>query len=294
VITAVGLMDETAFAPLDRLNAVDARAHFRPKLDGLPALADAIAARPLDFCLVTSSLSSVLGGVGYAAYAGANAFLDAFVRQRACSGADRWVVVNWDAWHPLEGEMSATSLLGRLAMTPGEGATAFELILRVRRLPQILVSTADLAARIVEHTEVRKTATAIEPPSTTEDVAYGDVALAEGALALTPTERSVTDIWAAVLGLPRVDVHDGFFDLGGSSLTAIQVIGRIEEELGVKVTIEEFIFQSAGQLAALCDARRNSDAAVASDSAPAEPENAGWSRMRRALLGSAAADVVRT
>ena len=293
VITAAGLMNESAFAPLDRLSVGNALEHFRPKLDGLPALAAAIGARPLDFCIVTSSLSSVLGGVGYGAYAGANAFLDAFVQDRARVEPGRWVVLNWDAWHPLEGEMPATSLLARLAMTPSEGATAFELILRSRRMAQILVSTADLGARIPEHTAVRTSAARPTPVDTTATEGVG-VAPAPAHEALSATERVVTSIWAAVLGLSSVDVHDAFFDLGGSSLTAIQVIGRIEDQLGVRVTIEEFIFQTAGQLAAVCDARRASTTDAAGDSPPDESGRGGWSKLRAMLRPRATASAVRT
>ena len=65
-------------------------------------------------------------------------------------------------------------------------------------------------------------------------------------------------MWGCVLGIDRVGVHDNFLDLGGNSLTAIQVIGKLEEELGVQVAIEEFIFQTLGQLATLYDERMKS------------------------------------
>jgi non-ribosomal peptide synthetase component F len=50
--------------------------------------------------------------------------------------------------------------------------------------------------------------------------------------ARTPTERLVTRIWAEILDVNDVDeiaVEDGFFDLGGHSLTASQVVARIGE-----------------------------------------------------------------
>src|SRR5258708_8340354 len=33
----------------------------------------------------------------------------------------------------------------------------------------------------------------------------------------TPTERRLAEIWAAVLQVPAVGIHDNFFDLGGAS-----------------------------------------------------------------------------
>lgn len=43
----------------------------------------------------------------------------------------------------------------------------------------------------------------------------------------TATEDIITGIWAEVLGLERIGVHDHFFDLGGHSLLATQVISRL-------------------------------------------------------------------
>jgi acyl carrier protein len=287
-------MDESAFAPLERCDPVAATAHFRPKLLGLPALAEAIGQRPIDFCIVMSSLSVVLGGVGYATYAAANAYLDAFVHRQNIERNGRWSVINWDAWHPHEGALPATSLLARLAMTPIEGVFAFDRLLRYRGLTQVLVSTADLVARV---------AFAIPDRPADVDAGAGGGVTAEQAAAasaaqpdVTPTEAVVLAIWQRTLGAPRVEVHDTFLDLGGSSLTAIQVIGRIEAELGVRVTIEEFIFQTASQRAALCDARSSQSQTPAEAPVTGKPAPArGWGRLRNALRSRTAdADVVRS
>jgi acyl transferase domain-containing protein/acyl carrier protein len=287
VVTAAGLMDESAFAPVELLEPAAVAAHFRPKLEGLPALAEALGARPVDFCFVMSSLSVVLGGVGYAMYAAANAYLDAFVyRQNAVHGG-RWSVINWDAWHPLEGTLPATSLLARLAMHASEAVMAFDRLLRYRGLTQVLVSTGDLVERVRFAVPERIPPLPGEAPmaAAAETFEYGFVPPP----GVTPTEAVVLSIWQQTLGAPRVELHDTFLDLGGSSLTAIQVIGRIETELGVKITIEEFIFQTAAQLAALCDSRRPvpvaepatvaADAAEAAGAAPSR----GWSRLRQVL-----------
>ncbi|WP_235617310.1 amino acid adenylation domain-containing protein [Streptomyces thermolilacinus] len=51
----------------------------------------------------------------------------------------------------------------------------------------------------------------------------------------TVTEEALADIWAGILGLERVGVHDNFFDIGGDSVRSIQVIGAVEAAFGVRM-----------------------------------------------------------
>jgi len=58
----------------------------------------------------------------------------------------------------------------------------------------------------------------------------------------TPAEETLAEIWAQVLGLERVGVHNDFFALGGHSLLATQVISRARQafqiELPVRILFE--------------------------------------------------------
>jgi acyl-coenzyme A synthetase/AMP-(fatty) acid ligase len=49
----------------------------------------------------------------------------------------------------------------------------------------------------------------------------------------TPVEEMIAEIWAEVLKLDRVGVHDNFFDLGGHSLLATQIISKVLTTLQV-------------------------------------------------------------
>ncbi|SDM57636.1 non-ribosomal peptide synthetase [Allokutzneria albata] len=63
--------------------------------------------------------------------------------------------------------------------------------------------------------------------------------LDSGTTYVAPSSRAesvLADIWAEVLGVPRVGVRDNFFDLGGDSILSIQVISRIRSALAVDIS----------------------------------------------------------
>jgi amino acid adenylation domain-containing protein len=71
----------------------------------------------------------------------------------------------------------------------------------------------------------------------------------------TATEVIIADVWRSVLNLPRVDANDNFFDLGGSSLGALKVVGQLGRQHRIAVTPREIIFGTLAELAAAADAR---------------------------------------
>ncbi|AFC30793.1 Tyrocidine synthetase 3 [Paenibacillus mucilaginosus 3016] len=52
-----------------------------------------------------------------------------------------------------------------------------------------------------------------------------------------PLEEKLAAIWAEVLGAERVGVHDSFFDLGGQSMKLLEMVGRVNRELGAELGI---------------------------------------------------------
>jgi hypothetical protein len=54
----------------------------------------------------------------------------------------------------------------------------------------------------------------------------------------TPLERELAELWAALLNVPAVGIHDNFFDLGGHSLLATQLLSRVRQIHGVELSLE--------------------------------------------------------
>ena len=61
--------------------------------------------------------------------------------------------------------------------------------------------------------------------------------------ARTPVEQGLLEVWAEVLGLDEVGVHDDFLELGGDSLLAGQVVSRVISEFRVELPLRS-LFQA--------------------------------------------------
>src|SRR5205085_12477720 len=71
----------------------------------------------------------------------------------------------------------------------------------------------------------------------------------------TATEAALTGLFAEVLGVPLAGATDSFFDLGGSSLSAMRLSGAIRARLGVDAGVAAvFGHPTPRALAAVIDA----------------------------------------
>lgn len=228
VIHAAGA--EGAFQSIVETGPSEAEAQFRPRLQGAAVLEQVLEGRPLDFCLLISSLSAVLGGRGSVAYTAAHVFLDTFVARHNRSSPVRWLSVNWDRW--LTWREAASTLVSAEAsyfMTPEEAQEALSRLLSRAAPAQLVVSTGDLEARIDRWIQL------IVPEEARETEAYHPSLYARPELSRayveprSPEERTLTGIWRDVLGLEKVGVNDDFFELGGDSVLGLKIVAKANE-----------------------------------------------------------------
>ncbi|MEU0793672.1 phosphopantetheine-binding protein [Amycolatopsis sp. NPDC005961] len=62
--------------------------------------------------------------------------------------------------------------------------------------------------------------------------------------------RKVEEIWRAALTVPNGQEDATFFELGGESISAVRIVSRIEEELGVWIDVGD-LFEDDPNLATL-------------------------------------------
>ena len=67
----------------------------------------------------------------------------------------------------------------------------------------------------------------------------------------TPIEQLLARLWSELLRVEPVGLHDSFFDLGGTSLTAAMLAGRLHSELGIETDLRTFF--EAPTVAALAE-----------------------------------------
>jgi NAD(P)-dependent dehydrogenase (short-subunit alcohol dehydrogenase family)/acyl carrier protein len=221
----------------------DCRRQFQSKVRGLLMLEKVFQGRKLKFCLMLSSLSSVLGGMTFTAYAAANIFMDTFVRQHNQTHPETWLSVNWDAWN-FDNEERQVARLRAVpddpAINPEDGGEALERILAMGPVTQVLVSTSDLYARL-ERWVTFETAPTATVEHTEASVLHPRPNLPEAYVAPgNELEQELADTWQHLLGIERVGIHDNFFELGGHSLLATMVMSRLRKEFGVELPLRSF------------------------------------------------------
>jgi amino acid adenylation domain-containing protein/FkbM family methyltransferase len=57
----------------------------------------------------------------------------------------------------------------------------------------------------------------------------------------SPLEQELAEVWTEILGIQEIAVEDNFFDLGGHSLRAMQLITRLRRRFQVELSLREFL-----------------------------------------------------
>jgi NAD(P)-dependent dehydrogenase (short-subunit alcohol dehydrogenase family)/acyl carrier protein len=238
---------EFGVATIAAADRAGAQAVLGPKLNGLIALERVTAANDLDFVVLFSSTTALLGASGFAAYAAANAFLDASAE--TASRNRKTVSIRWGTWEAMRLASDVQQDAYRAAgLQPLPRAQALELMgralagdattpvfakidwARLKPLHEAKGPRPFLSAMEARVTEV----VAADAPMKFVEVLREARADQREQLLLDFVQAAV----AAVLKTPPDEPpsHDaGLFDLGMDSLMSVELKRRLERGFGARL-----------------------------------------------------------
>jgi acyl transferase domain-containing protein len=242
VIHAAGITGGDSIRLIQEITPANCNSLFRPKVQGSATLEKIFKDANLDFCLLFSSLSSILGGLGFAAYSGSNFFMDTFVTELNRVSPAPWISVNWDGWRFGQDNDPRNANPGSpevgLTINPEEGVQVFQQIISAKVAGQIVVSTGDLHARIRKWIDLASLRGGQQPQQGAVRSGYARPQLKTTYVApRNDLERSVAAIWQDLLGIEQIGAHDNFFELGGHSLLATQCSSRLRQAFKVEISL---------------------------------------------------------
>lgn len=242
VFHSAGIVEGPSLRTLDYLADEDFALQFRSKVEGVNSLCQVIDGLSLDFCILHSSLASILGGIGLGAYAAANAFLDATARVRNRSGRFPWTSLNWDAWNFSDSQDAPVieRMVAQNALKPEEGIEVLELLTQVSCGPQVAVSTTNLKARMARWVSQEGDNPTAGMGALRSRFIAGPGPSHSGA-SIRP---AIVAFWRAQLGCEDIQEADDFLELGGDSLTAIHLLAEVRKQLGIEISLKEFFDHS--------------------------------------------------
>jgi len=232
VFHTAGLTVGQSFQTLEKLSMKEILAQNAPKLEGMMVLEKIFGNKDLQFCLSTSSLSSILGGINFAAYSNANMLMENYLQFQRLSGKlPNWTIACLDGlnFDNDRGDGIDLSSLWEVITT----------CIEHRSNPLTIVSTTDLQQRIDQWVfqnydenqgDLLDESLFIDDLNEESDMSF--------------TEQRLIQLWKHFFGRSSLTVEDDFFELGGDSLQALTMIGSIYKHLNIQITITDFFNRS--------------------------------------------------
>ncbi|MER6128543.1 SDR family NAD(P)-dependent oxidoreductase [Streptomyces sp. NPDC001795] len=255
VVHTAGVLDDGVIGSLtqERLDTV-----LAAKVDTALYLHELTRDTGLRAFVLYSSLAGTFGGSGQGNYAAANAFLDAFARQRRADGLPAQSLA-WGLWEErsaMTGKLDQADLLrmarGGVVPMPSEQAlglfdaavAADRAVLVPARFDTAALRTPDgevpaLLRSLVKPVAGRRTGTAATADGTTSaERLRRRLGELDAEARLTVLVDVVRDQAAAVLGYADSDAVDperGFLEMGFDSLTAVELRNRLNAATGLRL-----------------------------------------------------------
>ncbi len=139
-----------------------------------------------------------------------------------------------------DGENDGRRLAAYVILQAGSDVTADELRAYLsRKLPAYMIP----ATIVFTEQFVRSASGKIDRKALPAPVSSITTADAGAVVARSPIEQRLADIWSEILGAEQIDIHRSFFEVGGHSLSATQVMSRARESFHVDLPLRS-IFET--------------------------------------------------
>jgi acyl transferase domain-containing protein/acyl carrier protein len=227
--------------PIGEASRAEMSRRFQNTLRPLFLLEEALREQKLDFCVLMSTLSTVLGGPGLSCAAAQGVFADAFAARQNQNQSVPWISIDWDVWQFPDDNIGN---LANAGVTPDEAMEVLSRVLGHHLFTPVIVSTTDLHARIARWINPRPARDKEEQVTSVSSSAHARPNLAVSFVApRNELESTLVAIWQSLLGIEGIGIDDNLFDLGGDSLLAIQIISRVRETLHTEIALRS-IFET--------------------------------------------------
>jgi amino acid adenylation domain-containing protein len=142
-------------------------------------------------------------------------------------------------------------------IVPEDGQAEFPLeqvrSILLERLPAYMLPSEFVLLNALPLTHTGKVDRRVLPAAAGVVVAGAGSGQQDYAAPDTGVEKVLAGIWAEILGVERIGIHDGFFDLGGDSLLALRALDRMRQA-GLRFTSRQlFQHDTIAELAALAE-----------------------------------------
>ncbi|MEW9551901.1 SDR family NAD(P)-dependent oxidoreductase [Nonomuraea sp. NPDC050783] len=147
----------------------------------------------------------------------------------------------------------------RRGIPPAGGAEAFRRLLAADLGPQVVVNATALPEFVAGVRELTQDTVADELAAASAAGEAGEAG-DDHVAPRNDLESLLAGLWGEVLGARRVSVEQDFFELGGNSLVAVQLIALIRKKIGVRLPMRSlFQVPTVAGMAALVEELRGQD-----------------------------------
>ena len=215
---------------------------YQAKVYGSYHLCELFVEKPLDFMIFCSSMNAIIGGLGQLDNTASNSLIDYLAEYYAAQTGHNILSINWGAINmdrplkvnvvPQFADLSTEHKRNR--MSDEEVDAVYTRLLTHQLGPRLVISTLDMDDVLLNWNRV---ASIHDLAKEQNIVIQNRSAVPEQELPQTPVETWLADQWSRLLGLGSLSRSDHFFDLGGHSLAAVQLMTKILEHYQLKLHV---------------------------------------------------------